>query len=70
MDYTELILSIDIRSSTGKVVFSIIKGCKSRDYNDGNSALTWDKLKKKFGLVSAPSLVKIERDFSQSKLEK
>jgi hypothetical protein len=46
--YTELIPSIDVRSSSGKVLFSIIKGCKSRDYSDGNSALALDKLKNKF----------------------
>jgi hypothetical protein len=39
MAYTELILSIDERSRTGKVVFSIINGCKSRDYTDGNFVL-------------------------------
>jgi hypothetical protein len=41
MSYTELILLIDVRISSGKVVFSIIKGCKSRDYADGNSVLAW-----------------------------
>jgi hypothetical protein len=44
-------------------VFSIIKGCKSRDYTDGNSALAWDKLKEKFDLVSDPSLIKTGRVF-------
>jgi hypothetical protein len=39
MAYMELILLIDVRNSNGKVVFSIIKGCKSREYNGGNSAL-------------------------------
>jgi hypothetical protein len=50
MACTELIISIDVRISSGKVVFSIIKGYKSRDYTDGNSALAWDKLKKKLFL--------------------
>jgi hypothetical protein len=63
MDFTELILSNDVRSSSGKVVFSIIKGCKSRDFTDGNSALAWDKIKKNFDPVSASSLVMIERAF-------
>jgi hypothetical protein len=39
MVYTELIFLIEVRSSSGKVVFIIIKGCKSRDYTDRNSAL-------------------------------
>jgi hypothetical protein len=33
MDNMELILLIDVRSSSGKVVSSIIKGFKSRDGN-------------------------------------
>jgi hypothetical protein len=54
-----------------KVVFSIIKGFKSREYyTDRNSSLSLDRLKKKFDLISAPSLVKTERTFRQSKLEK
>jgi hypothetical protein len=70
MAYTELILSIYVRRSSGKVMFRIIKGFKSRNYTDGNSALAWDKLKKKFDPVSALSLVKTERAFRQIKLEK
>jgi hypothetical protein len=68
--YMELILLIDVRSSSGNVVFSIIKGCKSRDYTDGNSSSAWGKLKKKFDPVYDPSLVKTERVFRQSKLER
>jgi hypothetical protein len=70
MGYTDLILSIDARRINGKVVFSMIKGCKSRDYTDGNSALTWDENKKKFDPVSDASLVNTERGFRQSQLEK
>jgi hypothetical protein len=29
--YTELILSIDVKTSSGKVVFNLIQGCKSKD---------------------------------------
>jgi hypothetical protein len=39
MAYMEVILLIDIRSSIGKIVLNIIKGCKGRDYTDGNSTL-------------------------------
>jgi hypothetical protein len=63
MASTELILSIDVRCSSDEVAFSIIKGCKSRDYTDGNSALASDKLKKKFDPISAPSLFETERAF-------
>jgi hypothetical protein len=70
MAYTEMTLLTDVRCSSGKVVFSIIKGWKSRDYTDGNSASAWDKIRKKFDTVSDPSLVKLGRSFRQSKLEK
>jgi hypothetical protein len=36
--FTELILSIDAKSSEGKVAFNLVKGCKSKEYPDGNAA--------------------------------
>jgi dihydroxyacetone kinase-like predicted kinase len=36
--YSELILLMEARSNSGKVLFRIIKGFKSRDYNDRNAA--------------------------------
>jgi hypothetical protein len=35
--YTELLLSIDVKTSFGKVAFNIVRGCKSEDYPDGNA---------------------------------
>jgi hypothetical protein len=35
-DYTELILSIDVKNSSGKVALNLIKGCKNKEYPDGN----------------------------------
>jgi hypothetical protein len=29
-------------------------GCKTKEYEDGNDALAWEKLKKKFDPISAP----------------
>jgi hypothetical protein len=43
-------------------VFDIIKGCKSRDYADGNSALTWDKLKKMKKVNKVDNLYVDEKD--------
>jgi hypothetical protein len=45
--YTELILSIDFNTSTGKVAFNLIKGDKSKDYPGGNAAVAWERLKNK-----------------------
>jgi hypothetical protein len=36
MSYTEMIVSIEVRRNSCKAVFIITKGCKSRDYTDGN----------------------------------
>ena len=41
-----------------------------KDYEDGNASMAWEKLKKKFDPVSAPTLVKKERLFRESKLGK
>jgi tellurite resistance-related uncharacterized protein len=35
--YTELIFSIDDKTSSGKVAFNLVKGCKNKDYADGNA---------------------------------
>jgi hypothetical protein len=37
-------------------------------YEDGNATHAWEKIKKKFDPVSAPTLVKTERMFRESKL--
>jgi hypothetical protein len=39
--YTELIVSIDVKTSRVKVNFNTIKGCKSKSYTDGNAAIVW-----------------------------
>ena len=39
--FTELILSIDVSNNSGKVAFGIVKGCKLKDYEDGNATLAW-----------------------------
>jgi hypothetical protein len=70
MAFTELVLSIDVISSSGKTAFGIVKSCKTKDYEDGHASLSWEKLKKKYDPVSAPSLVKTERLFRESKLGK
>ena len=43
--FTELILSIDVSNSSGKIAFGILKSCKIKDYEDGNAIHAWEKLK-------------------------
>jgi hypothetical protein len=61
ISYTELILSIDVKPSNGKIAFNIVKVCKTKDYPDGNAASAWKKLKNKYEPVSAPSMDKLEK---------
>jgi hypothetical protein len=63
--FTELGLSIDVCSSSGKIAFGIVKSYKTKYYEDGHAVLAWEKLKKKYDPVSAPSLVKTERLFRE-----
>jgi hypothetical protein len=67
---TDLILSIDDKTSSAKVAFNLVKGYKNKDYVDGNASLYWERLRNKFKPSSAPSLVKIEKQFRQCSLNK
>ena len=67
---TELILSIDDKASNGKVAFNLVKGCKNKDYANGNASMAWERLRNKFEPQSAPSLVKMEKQFRQCALKK
>ena len=59
--YTELLLTIDDKTSNIKVVFNLVKVYKNNDYADGNSNMSWERLRKKFEPQSDPSLVKMEK---------
>jgi hypothetical protein len=50
---------IDVKASSGKVVFNIIRGCKTKYYPDVNGSIAWERLKNKNEPVSAPSMVKL-----------
>jgi hypothetical protein len=68
--FIELILSIDTKSSEGKVAFNLVKGCKSKEYPDGNVAVAWERLKNKFEPASTPSIVKLKKQFKTLCLKK
>jgi hypothetical protein len=65
MAFTKLVLSIDVISSSSKIAFGIVKSCKTKYYEDGHACLAWEKLKKKYDPVSAPSWLKL-KDCSES----
>jgi hypothetical protein len=61
---------IDFKVISGKVSFSIIRGCKTKDYPGSNGAIAWERLKNKYEPVSAPSMVKLEKQFRELSLKK
>jgi hypothetical protein len=67
--YTELILSIDVKDSYCNIAFNIVKWCKKKDYHDGNAVTAWENLKNKYEFVSAPSIVKLDKQFRDSSLK-
>jgi hypothetical protein len=66
--YTELILSIDVRTSSSKVAFNMVEGCKNKDYAEGNAAMDRERLMNMYEPASATSLAKTERMFGKSSL--
>jgi hypothetical protein len=68
--YKELILLIDDKTSSGKVAINLVKGCKNKDYADGNASMAWERLKNNLEPSSAPSMVKLEKQFRQCSLKK
>ena len=68
--YEELLLSIDGTSKVGRVAFNLVKLSKTKDLIEGDARLAWAKLKNKYATKSAPSLLKLKREFVNSKLTK
>jgi len=64
--FTELIPLFDVSSSSGKIVSGFLKSRKTKVYEDGNSSMAWEKLKKKFDPVFVPTLVKTGRLFRET----
>ncbi len=68
--YSDLVMSIDTTTSAGKVAFSLVRGTKSADYEDGNAEIAFARLTNKYAPKTAPSLAKTNRLFYQAKLKK
>ena len=62
-------LSIDTSTAAEKVAFHIIKGCKTKDYPNGNAPKAWKRFCDKYIDKSAPTLIKIKRNFAKSRLK-
>ena len=69
-EFEEFVSSIDTSTAAGKVSFRIIKGCKTKDYPNGNAPKSWKRLCDKYIYKSAPTLIKIKRKIAKSRLKK
>ena len=67
--FEDIILSINHTTRSGKVAFSLVKNCKTREYPEGNCKLAWDRLVAKYAPKTAPSLLKLKKKFHNSRLE-
>lgn len=61
-------MSINHGTKQGKVAFSLVKNCKSSNYPEGNCKLAWDRLVAKYAPKTAPSLLKLKKQFANSTL--
>lgn len=66
--FEDIILSIDHSKPTGKIAFSLVRNCKNSDFPEGNCKLAWDRLIAKYAPHTAPSLLKLKKQFANSVL--
>ena len=66
--FEDVILSINHTTKQGKVAFSLVKNCKTSDYPEGNCKLAWDRLVAKYAPKTAPSLLKLKKQFANNRL--
>ena len=67
--FMDLILSINTNTNRGKIAFRLVKNCKTSEYPEGNCKMAWDRLVAKFAPRSTPSLLKLQKEYENSKLE-
>ena len=60
---------MDTSKGTGKIAFKIVKGSKDNNYKNGHAKLAWDNLKRRYAPNTAPSLLKLKKEFNNKKLK-
>jgi gag-polypeptide of LTR copia-type len=68
--FTELILLIDVKTSSGKTASNLVQGCKTKNHPDVNAASAWERIKNKYEPASAPTLLELEKQFRELVLKK
>ncbi len=67
--FEDILLSIDGQTKSGRVAFNLVDNCTTTDQPDGNCKLAWDRLVHKYAPKTAPSFIKLKKDFANSKLK-
>lgn len=68
--YSDLVLSITTDNADGRVAFNLVRGTKSKEFENGNCYLAFKRLRDKYQPKSAPSLTKVTSIFYKSSLRK
>jgi hypothetical protein len=68
--FNELMLSMDTTTDEGDVAFGIVSAAMTDDFTNGRAAEAYANLQKKYDPTSAPSMVKITRQFYKATLGK
>ena len=66
--YTDLILSIDGSTATGRVAFNLVRLSKTENLAYGDARMAWLKLQNKYATKSAPTLMALIKEFNNSRL--
>ena len=67
--YDDLIFSIYGHTKEGKIAFGIVKGCKTKQLPDRKVELAWTRLTNRYQSKSVPTLLKLKKDFTNSKFK-
>ena len=67
--FEDLILSINGETKAGRVAFDLVDQCCIDANPDGDPSLAWNRLVQKYKPRTAPSYIKLKRQFANSKLE-
>ena len=65
----ELILSINHKTASGKATFDMVKNCKTNKYLEGHYKMVWDRMVAECALKTTLSLLKLKKEYENSKLE-
>jgi len=61
--YEELVLSIDMTDSLGKVAFQLVKTSKTADYASGHAPTAWKCLVNKYAPKLTPRKLELKVEF-------